>query len=642
MDVLHPWALGIGAAASAAPLAIHVLTRPRAVRMPLSTIQFVLEVVQARSRLNRLRDWLVLLLRSLAVALLALALARPLWHAAPSVVPGGESTVARVVILDVSHSMAAQTGGVQVFERARSLAADYLKPQRHLHGNIILAGARPVAVFDRAVPNLASLQSELAQAAVKPERLNAQAAIDLAVESLRRNTTAETTRELVVVSDFQRANWSTADLATVPADIEVELRSARSHQVVPNLGLLGVRCVGRADRHVAARLELDVGNFSSVPREVAAELRLGSSTVRFQGLCAPRGTTTLTATWTPGDVGWFHGQARLLDVDDALVADNNSAFAVFVHAPPTYLLLTRQPENLMPSASYFLERALVPEQATPTDPRERVVRASIDKVDRERLLSADLLVVDHPGKLREDVIQTIVGLLRRGCGLLYVAADSIDAENLAALARVAGRDWQAAVAYAAPPANKPRRGLFLVQLRQNQPPFRVFGDDALSAVSPLRFAGGLDTQLTRGAVNEEILATFGDQSVFLMLTTCGAGSLAVLNADLGATNLTAEPADWRARQTADRSRVDQHAGILWRVQCAIPAHSGRAARRARYRTARGEHGHEHLQHRKCRRGVALARSQRAGHLRSSATRQTGLCAGREHSAAGMRSRRARA
>ncbi|MGD9647689.1 MAG: hypothetical protein AB7U73_18400, partial [Pirellulales bacterium] len=42
--------------------------------------------------------------------------------------------------------------------------------------------------------------------------------------------------------------------------------------------------------------------------------------------------------------------------------------------------------------------------------------------------------------------------------------------------------------------------------------------------------------------NEEILATFGDQSVFLMLTTCGAGSLAVLNADLGATNLTAEPA----------------------------------------------------------------------------------------------------
>ena len=81
MSFLHPWAIGVGLVALGAPLAIHLLTRPRAVRMPLSTIRFVAEIVQARSRLSRMREWLVLLLRMLAVALLALAIARPLWQA---------------------------------------------------------------------------------------------------------------------------------------------------------------------------------------------------------------------------------------------------------------------------------------------------------------------------------------------------------------------------------------------------------------------------------------------------------------------------------------------------------------------------------------------------------------------------------
>ena len=67
----------LGIAAVAAPVVVHLLTRPRPVRLPLSTLRFVREAVRQRRARSWLRDLLVLLLRTAAVILLALAVARP-------------------------------------------------------------------------------------------------------------------------------------------------------------------------------------------------------------------------------------------------------------------------------------------------------------------------------------------------------------------------------------------------------------------------------------------------------------------------------------------------------------------------------------------------------------------------------------
>ena len=84
MNLLHPWALGIGALAIGLPVLIHWLTRPRPVTLPLSTIRFVREAVQQRRARYRLRDLIILLLRTLAVALIAYAFARPLIGSQPA------------------------------------------------------------------------------------------------------------------------------------------------------------------------------------------------------------------------------------------------------------------------------------------------------------------------------------------------------------------------------------------------------------------------------------------------------------------------------------------------------------------------------------------------------------------------------
>ncbi len=60
MTFLHPWAILIGVAAAAGPVLIHWLTRPRPVRMPLSTLRFVREAVRQRRSWHRLRDLVLL------------------------------------------------------------------------------------------------------------------------------------------------------------------------------------------------------------------------------------------------------------------------------------------------------------------------------------------------------------------------------------------------------------------------------------------------------------------------------------------------------------------------------------------------------------------------------------------------------
>ncbi len=119
MNLLHLWPIYLGAAALALPVLVHWLTRPRPMKLPLSTLRFVRESVQQRRARQRLRDFLVLALRTAAVALLATALARPLIGDRFGAAADGAGAVSRVVIVDVSQSMAAVANGVEVFERAR-------------------------------------------------------------------------------------------------------------------------------------------------------------------------------------------------------------------------------------------------------------------------------------------------------------------------------------------------------------------------------------------------------------------------------------------------------------------------------------------------------------------------------------------
>jgi len=151
---------------------------------------------------------------------------------------------------------------------------------------------------------------------------------------------------------------------------------------------------------------------------------------------------------------------------------------------------------------------------------------------------AELIVLDHPGKLSTQQSALLAAVLHQGRPVLYVTAEPVDATNLKMLAQAAGADLKLPVEFVPPPEGMTRQDLFLLPIRQtNVPPFSVFGESLAAAMGPLRFGGGLASHPTAGGVDDEVLAEYNDHSASLLTTRCGAGALAILNVDLNESNL---------------------------------------------------------------------------------------------------------
>ncbi len=542
--VLHPWAVVLGVLAVGLPVLIHWLSRPRPVRLPFSGLRFIRGAIRQRRAVHRLRDGLVLGLRVMAVVLLAMAMARPLWG------PRLESLYTsdwggsrqRVVIVDVSESMSAREGSFEVFERARPLAAKYLAYAEGLRANLILAGGRPEGVFERPSANVAALRDALAGTRPRPERLNIQAALAMAAQMLGQVAEAGVPRrELVVVSDFQKTSWAEADLRLLPADTLMRMESVAPARVLGNLAVLGVSSPGRVERGAEIKVDVEVGNFSPRPRQVQADITVAGATGRASGSCPAFGRTVLSTRVVPASDGWQAGEVRLVGIDDALPADDIRPFVLAVRAPTIYALVTRQRNVVNATASYYLERALVPSVGGGGAEGERVVRCDPGQLDLEGIAPADLVVVAHPGRLVGKAVELLASHMRRGRSLVYVAAEAVDAVNLKLLVEAVGGGLRMPVEFLPPTAGRPRRDLKLADVRLDSAAFSLYGDDVRAAIAPLRFSGGLDTRVIEGGLADDVWGRYDDGTAFLAVASRGDSCLAVLNVDLAASNLPVSP-----------------------------------------------------------------------------------------------------
>lgn len=118
------WMLGWLAAAGI-PLALHLLHRRRQQEVHWAAMELLLHAIQQNSRTLRIEGWLLLLLRTLALILFALALARPLWVGNTN----GSSVVAQpprlwVIVLDASYSMGYTPGRQSLFQQAQAAAVE--------------------------------------------------------------------------------------------------------------------------------------------------------------------------------------------------------------------------------------------------------------------------------------------------------------------------------------------------------------------------------------------------------------------------------------------------------------------------------------------------------------------------------------
>jgi len=202
LSFLNPFFL-FGLVAAAIPILIHLLTRRKPSEVMFPSLEFLSEVNQNEIRRLRLKQWLLLALRTLAVVAIALAMARPALEG--TVGRGSRAATTVVALVDQSGSMgAAGATSATLVAEARRLAEDLFTTLGPADELLLVPYDRaPHPVTPRPSSDLGRMRAAVQSLVPTASTTDHVRALELAAQALSESHALN--RELFWMSDFQSA-----------------------------------------------------------------------------------------------------------------------------------------------------------------------------------------------------------------------------------------------------------------------------------------------------------------------------------------------------------------------------------------------------------------------------------------------------
>lgn len=427
MTFLNPLLL-VGLAAAAVPVLLHLFQRRRPREMAFPNIALLRDVQATTIRRVRIQEWLLLALRALALAALAVGFARPV--AEGRWADMGEAPVSVGLVVDNSASMGQQTGGETALRTLRAqgeaLAAS-LRPGDEVFV-VPTAGPVPATPIRTSDGLLATLDSLRPRAGAVP----LTAALDRAAAAL--DGARHRQRRLVALTDAQSATLVDSGAARVPFDGPLTLVPVGG-AAAPNAAVVGVRLAPDARVEAGQPLDVDVsvarigGSGPVAVRLVqidgARRVTVAQGTVSVRDGFAPATVRLRTLLRGSGDVA-FEAEIDAPD-GDALATDDRRAFVVRAPGVRRVLVVRGAPFRALDAV---LAPGLLDGRA-PFDADD----ASATSLATARLDDYAAVVLAGVPDLPATSTDAIARFVRSGGGLLAFAAERPDGLN-ALLARL--------------------------------------------------------------------------------------------------------------------------------------------------------------------------------------------------------------
>jgi hypothetical protein len=349
MTFLNPFLL-FGLVGAAIPLVLHLLNLKKLRTVEFSSLRFLKELQRSRIRKIKIRQLLLLLLRTLLIVFLVLSFARPALHGPFAGFGGERAHTLLMIILDDSPSMSVRDEHGLRFDQAKEAARR------------ILATVRP---GDRVVFQTLSAFAEHEPLSIAPSLDAVRRAITSAnVSSVRQpmseavravrtflTTPREPNNELYLLTDAQaslfRTTTQTGDTTPPP---EAAVRTFVLHtpaQEVENAGISALRMQTQVlVPGKPVRVEATVVNHGRLPRNgllVSGYLdgaRVAQQMVDVQGGSAAQ----LTLDLTPKHRGPVRGYFQI--EDDAFAEDNTRFFSFDVPERVAVALVGNDPRQM--------------------------------------------------------------------------------------------------------------------------------------------------------------------------------------------------------------------------------------------------------------------------------------------------------
>ncbi len=222
ISFLAPAFAAAGLALAALPIAIHLLNRRRYRTVEWAAMDFLLRAMRKNRRRVRFEQWLLLATRCLVLALLGLALSRPLGCDNSSHASFGGRTGLHVFVVDNSYSMSylsSRQGANTHLEQAKIIAGQMIDKLSAGGESVVIitAGKPATGVLPKPSYDLQQARAILGRVPQSFGATDLAAALRTAIDVGRENE-RQTNKNLYILSDATASAWQGPDAAAIKAE----------------------------------------------------------------------------------------------------------------------------------------------------------------------------------------------------------------------------------------------------------------------------------------------------------------------------------------------------------------------------------------------------------------------------------------
>lgn len=419
MSFVEPLFL-LGLLAAGLPVVVHLINRRKAVRREFPALKFLLQSQRKESRGIKVRQWLLMALRILVIALLAISLAKPFVLSSAGVTASERLPTATVFVVDDSYSMANE-GWWEAAENAFSQRYDRLRPW----DEVALVTTAPGA--PRPVPRLTGTHGDLEEAFEKlsPGEHDTHLVDALLAASEILSASELPNRKIVVLSDLARGGFDETLHPDEPIPYNVELVEIRNDDVA-NLAIESVDYEQEGStREPVWRVDATIRNFGDQDAKTEIRLKIDGQTAAGGLVEVPAGKTVRhTFRHKLEGTGIKEGLVELVDAD-GLETDDRRYFVVRLRDTISTLLVNGEPSSIpFHDEMFFLERALNPRMDTDSNiVPDLTTREGLENMD---LGGYDVVVLANVAKVTPATAKKLQTFVESGGGLLVAMGDQVD------------------------------------------------------------------------------------------------------------------------------------------------------------------------------------------------------------------------
>jgi hypothetical protein len=441
LSFLNPIMLA-GLAAALVPLVVHLLNRSRYRNVEWGAMMFLDDRQPPRFRSARLKQWMLLILRSLTLALLAISLARPVLHAG-GLPPARPGRTAAVILLDNSGSMSLNDNGRIRLDLAREAIFQILSPGFRRGDDLWLLPmgnpqAHPGARYASDPQEMASLVKEVG--APGGEADIAKGLRD-AVELLTKVEAPN--REIYVVCDQQAVGWRGVDesfkhewqslttkLPHPPRLFILPIGSTETENIaVESMTPLTLPIVNDQP----AAFEVAIHNYSPVPRAaVPLSIELQNGTAKRLLRQIPVNVPAASVTWVTVPITFSEAKSHVLlarITAPGTPVDKESRLSVEVIKELRTLIIDGdEREGSLQNGADFFKLALMPFGNAKRN-TSAVTTLRPDAWGGADLRDREVLILSNVQGVNETQAEAIQHFVFGGGGLIVVPGDQSRIEN---------------------------------------------------------------------------------------------------------------------------------------------------------------------------------------------------------------------